>query len=149
MSDTLREDLQRRSEAIYSLTPRYPSNNEKALPEDLHVYHSLVPLEPSGSGSGTTSPSGTFSASAPGFYPHTHSSSGGGGDVHKDVRDSREQPRRKWFAGFSSMVYKATNREDGSLVALRRIEGLHRFNVLPPSFPQSWFHSHKSIQVFD
>ncbi|KAF9516648.1 hypothetical protein BS47DRAFT_619910 [Hydnum rufescens UP504] len=120
MSDTLREDLQRRSEAIYSLTPRYPSN-EKPLPEELHVYHSLVPLEPSGPGSGTSSPGGSaYLASAGGFYPHPSGSGGGDG---KDGRDSREQLRRKWFAGFSSMVYKATNREDGSLVVLRRIEG--------------------------
>ncbi|KAF8316433.1 hypothetical protein DL93DRAFT_2078204 [Clavulina sp. PMI_390] len=47
MSDTLREDLQRRSEALYSTTP-IPNINLMAfrsLPEEVHKYHSLVPLE--------------------------------------------------------------------------------------------------------
>ncbi|KAG8934285.1 PAB-dependent poly(A)-specific ribonuclease subunit 3 [Tulasnella sp. 419] len=41
MSDTLREDLQRRSEAIYATPPL----TGLGLPESLHQYHSLLPLE--------------------------------------------------------------------------------------------------------
>ncbi|KAG8215306.1 hypothetical protein J3R82DRAFT_8895 [Butyriboletus roseoflavus] len=40
MSDSVREELQRRSEAAHSIT--FPSYN---LPEELQGYHSLVPLE--------------------------------------------------------------------------------------------------------
>lgn len=81
MSDMLREDLQRRSEVLYSSAPPVGSMQARSLPEEVHVYHSLVPLEPT------------------------------------------DKERRKWFMGFSSLVYKATHREDGTVVVLRRVEG--------------------------
>lgn len=40
ISDTLREDLQKRSEAVYSAPPA-----GLTLPEETQGYHSLVPLE--------------------------------------------------------------------------------------------------------
>lgn len=88
MSDTLREDLQRRSEVLYSPAPLAGTMQARALPEEVHVYHSLVPLEPT------------------------------------------DKERRKWFVGFSSLVYKATHREDGTVVVLRRIEGEARMSIL-------------------
>lgn len=42
MSDTLRQDLTQRSEIIRSAPPLLMSN----LPEELHGYHTLVPLDP-------------------------------------------------------------------------------------------------------
>lgn len=82
MSDTLRDDLQRRSEALYSSAPPQGMMQSRSLPEEVHVYHSLVPLEPT------------------------------------------DKERRKWFMGCSSIVYKATHRDDGTIVVLRRIEGM-------------------------
>jgi len=87
MSDTLREDLQRRSEVLYSSVPPAGTMQARALPEEVHVYHSLVPLEPT------------------------------------------DKERRKWFVGFSSLAYKATHREDGTVVVLRRIEGKARVYI--------------------
>lgn len=37
--------------------------------------------------------------------------------------ESTEKERRKLFLGCSSLVYKATHRDDGTVVVLRRIEG--------------------------
>jgi PAB-dependent poly(A)-specific ribonuclease subunit 3 len=42
LSDSLRLDLQKRSEALLTSAPLALSN----LPEEVHTYHSLVPLEP-------------------------------------------------------------------------------------------------------
>lgn len=81
MSDTLREDLQRRSEALYTSVPPAGAVQQRSLPEEIHSYHSIVPLE------------------------------------------STDKERRKWFLGCSSLVYKATHRDDGTVVVLRRIEG--------------------------
>ncbi|KAJ3092231.1 PAB-dependent poly(A)-specific ribonuclease subunit 3 [Quaeritorhiza haematococci] len=44
MSDKLREDLQRRSEAVWQILD--PNNPEaQRLPQELHIYHSLYPLD--------------------------------------------------------------------------------------------------------
>lgn len=67
----------------------------KPLPDEVHTYHSLVPLE-------------EVDGAA------TMDAGGGVGGV-----------RRKWFMGCSSVVYRATNRADGTVVALRRIEGVY------------------------
>ena len=142
MSDTVREDLQHRSEAIYSLAPSRQiaasMMNDKPLPEEIHTYHSFVPLEPSGpvqptaifsgigasgllsSGPGHVDPSGQFIPA--GHFGHH------GIQAHhqQQLHQSQSQhPRRKWFLGFPSIVYKATNRENGGAVALRRIEGAY------------------------
>lgn len=89
MSDTLREDFQRRSEALYASAPQPNMLQARSVPEEVHVYHSLVPLE------------------------------------------ATDKERRKWFLGCSSIVYKATHRDDGTIVVLRRIEGeLQAFSAL-------------------
>lgn len=82
ISDNLRENLQKRLDALHV----GPTANTAGLPDEVHVYHSLVPLEPV----------------EPGANEH-----------------------RKFFAGWSSTVYKAINRRDGNAYVLRRIEGNH------------------------
>ena len=77
ISDDIREELQRRSETIYTTAP-----TTLGLPEELQGYHSLVPLEAIAS------------------------------------------DRRK-FGNWYSMVYRATNSNDGATYVLRRIESKH------------------------
>ncbi len=155
MSDTLREDLQHRSEAIYSLAPSRhiaaSMMNEKPLPEEIHTYHSFVPLEPSGpvqptpvfngmgtggvlgSGLGHVDPTGQFIPTGHfghhGIQPHHQQ------QLHQH---QSQHLRRKWFLGFSSIAYKATNRENGGTVALRRIEGRYS-TVLQCEWPSVYF----------
>lgn len=76
MSDSVREELQKRSEATHSIP--FPPYN---LPDELQGYHSLVPLEQASS------------------------------------------ERRKFFSWFS-IVYRATNVNDGLPYVLRRVESV-------------------------
>lgn len=155
MSDTVREDLQHRSEAIYSLAPSRQiaasMMNDKPLPEEIHTYHSFVPLEPSGpvqptaifsgigasgllsSGPGHVDPSGQFIPA--GHFGHHGIQAHHQQQLHQH---QSQHPRRKWFLGFPSIVYKATNRENGSAVALRRIEGFRLQQELAFSVVETW-----------
>ncbi|CED85393.1 Poly(A) ribonuclease subunit [Phaffia rhodozyma] len=91
LSPTLSKDLHQRSAAIMESSP-IPI---PGLPETLHVYHSLHPLEP-----------GTVGVPVPGTLPGESSAKKANGVL-----------------GLGSEVYKAVSERDGKVYCLRRIEG--------------------------
>ncbi|WFD36922.1 PAB-dependent poly(A)-specific ribonuclease subunit 3 [Malassezia cuniculi] len=103
MDPALSEELQRKHEALYAVTE--PSLSEQ-LPEMLHVYHSLVPLE------ATAAHGVPQSLQNPRFSGGARALTGACGD-----------PSRTF--GYNSHVYKATCVLDGKCYVLRRIAGFH------------------------
>lgn len=102
MDGAMHETLQRKHEALYA-TRGPPELGAEPLPDTLHVYHSLVPLEAGGS----TPPASLLD---PRFDGAKHGLTGASGD-----------PSRVF--GYRSHLYKATCVLDGKCYVLRRIEG--------------------------
>nr|CDI56538.1 related to Pab1 dependent poly(A)-specific ribonuclease PAN3 [Melanopsichium pennsylvanicum 4] len=104
-----REELQRRQEAMLASVPP-PELGGPNLPEELHVYHSLVPLEHPGSGASATMgmPPGLIDPRM--GAPGANGATGASGDHSK-------------VFGYRSHSYKATCTLDGKRYVLRRLEG--------------------------
>ncbi|GAC98517.1 PAB-dependent poly(A)-specific ribonuclease subunit [Pseudozyma hubeiensis SY62] len=104
-----REELQRKQEAMLASVPP-PELGGPNLPEELHVYHSLVPLEHPGPGAPSTMglPPGLIDPRM--GNPGSNGATGASGDHSK-------------VFGYRSHSYKATCTLDGKRYVLRRIEG--------------------------
>ncbi|PKI83196.1 Pan3p [Malassezia vespertilionis] len=105
MDPALQETLQRKQEALHAAAVPPELGGPEKLPDALHVYHSLVPLEP---GDGMLPPG----LSNPRFAgpSTTHGLTGASGD-----------PSRVF--GYRTATYKATCVLDGKCYLLRRLEG--------------------------
>ena len=101
MEPALAEDLQRKHEALFAVAD--PAVTEQ-LPEMLHVYHTLVPLE------GTAARGIPAGLQNPRFTHGARALTGACGD-----------PSRTF--GYKSHVYKATCVLDGKCYVLRRLAG--------------------------
>jgi len=128
-----REELQRKQEAIFVNIPP-PELGGPSLPEELHVYHSLVPLEPiqaqaAGQPSYMLNPSllnptlddsaiGTNAAGASGIM-------GASGDPSK-------------LFGYRSHSYKAVCSLDGKSYVLRRLEGFKLQHEVAIGLVERW-----------
>lgn len=111
LSPDHREELQRKNDAIYANAAR-PEFGGPSLPDELHVYHSLVPLEPSTTSGG---PLGGLVSQLidPRVTPPTAPGNvlqltGGAGMISK-------------VFGLRTYVYKATCNLDGKAYVLRRL----------------------------
>lgn len=100
MDPALHEDLQRKHEALYAVPD--PAVTER-LPEMLHVYHTLVPLE-------STPARGIAPSLQNPRFQYVRALTGACGD-----------PSRTF--GYQSHVYKATCVLDGKCYVLRRLAG--------------------------
>ncbi|PWN47714.1 hypothetical protein IE53DRAFT_371232 [Violaceomyces palustris] len=106
-----RDELQRKQEAMHASVPP-PELGGPNLPEELHVYHSLVPLEHPGAGA----PSGPGMGLPAGLIdprmgaPGANGATGASGDPSK-------------VFGYRSHSYKAICTLDGKRYVLRRLEG--------------------------
>lgn len=112
MSADEREELQRKNEALHAGVPP-PELGGPKLPEELHVYHSLVPLEPSplpGMPGNSIVPQlvdpRVVPPTAPGTVNHLTGASGEASRVF----------------GYCCHVYKAQCTLDGKYYVLRRLE---------------------------
>lgn len=104
-----REELQRKQEAMLaSVAP--PELGGPNLPEELHVYHSLVPLEHPGPGAPSTM------GMPPGLIDPRMGAPGANGATGASGDHSR-------VFGYRSHSYKATCTLDGKRYVLRRLEG--------------------------
>lgn len=123
-----REELQRKNDAAH-FTSTKPGLDTSGLPDELHVYHSLVPLEPS------TTSSGAFGGlaaqlidpriappSAPGSVMHL---TGGAGMISK-------------VFGLRNHVYKATCNLDGKAYVLRRLADYRLKHEAAISLVENW-----------
>ncbi|SOV07975.1 related to Pab1 dependent poly(A)-specific ribonuclease PAN3 [Ustilago sp. UG-2017a] len=104
-----REELQRKQEAMLASVPP-PELGGPNLPAELHVYHSLVPLEHPGPGAPSTMgmPPGLIDPRM--GAPGANGATGASGDHSK-------------VFGYRSHSYKATCTLDGKRYVLRRLEG--------------------------
>ncbi len=104
-----REELQRKQEAMLASVPP-PELGGPNLPEELHVYHSLVPLEHPGPGAPSSMglPPGLIDPRM--GAPGANGATGASGDHSK-------------VFGYRSHSYKATCTLDGKRYVLRRLEG--------------------------
>lgn len=104
-----REELQRKQEAMLASVPP-PELGGPNLPEELHVYHSLVPLEHPGPAAPSSMglPPGLIDPRM--GAPGANGATGASGDHSK-------------VFGYRSHSYKATCTLDGKRYVLRRLEG--------------------------
>ncbi|KAE8249435.1 hypothetical protein A4X03_0g6610 [Tilletia caries] len=154
MSPALREELQRKNEAIRAapvplpdLQPPSSSSSEaaaaaaargKPLPEELHVYHSLIPLEPLGAAGaslaeihpalvpGSAGPDAIAAFARGGGGGGGGASSGGLNNNNNGLGISSTstmsgEPSKVF--GYRTHVYRAICKLDGKTYALRRLEG--------------------------
>lgn len=105
MDPALHEELERKQEALFVSGPPDAELRESGLPETLHVYHSLVPLEPS-----TT-------LSVPSALQSTRFGAQG---TNAALTGSSGDPSRVF--GYRTHAYKATCALDGKCYVLRRLE---------------------------
>ena len=106
MDPTLQEELHRKQEALYATPPPMQEHaSAMGIPESLHVYHSLVPLEP-----GVTT--------VPGSLVNPRFQTQGS----KGLTGASGDPSRLF--GHCSHAYKATCALDGKCYVLRRIENV-------------------------
>ncbi|KAK0519480.1 PAB-dependent poly(A)-specific ribonuclease subunit 3 [Tilletia horrida] len=128
MSPHLREELQRKNEAIRAAPVPLPdassaegnlgaSRSVKPLPEELHVYHSLIPLEPLGAAGATLAD--IHPALAPGSA--TPDARGPNGLGISSTSTMSGEPSKVF--GYRTHVYRAVCKLDGKTYALRRLEG--------------------------
>jgi PAB-dependent poly(A)-specific ribonuclease subunit 3 len=108
LSPTQREELARRNDAVHAAAVP-PEQGGPHLPEELHVYHSLVPLE-AAHGSALP-PALTDPRVAPPTAP--------GASLH--LSGAAGEPSRVF--GYRSTAYKALCTLDGKAYVLRRLEG--------------------------
>lgn len=124
LSPNQREELQRKQEAMHATAPP-PELGGPTLPEELHVYHSLVPLEHAGPGapSSVGLPPGLVDPrmGAPGASGAT----GATGDPSK-------------VFGYRTHVYKAICTLDGKRYVLRRLEGFRLQHEQAISLVERW-----------
>ncbi|WFD02002.1 PAB-dependent poly(A)-specific ribonuclease subunit 3 [Malassezia obtusa] len=103
MNPAMHETLQRKQEALYAT---HPASTSEALPEALHVYHHLVPLE-----SGASTPPASLTDPRFQSIGPQHALTGAAGDP-------------SCVYGYRTYMYKATCVLDGKCYALRRIENV-------------------------
>jgi PAB-dependent poly(A)-specific ribonuclease subunit 3 len=128
MSNEEREELQRKNEAMHASVPP-PELGGPSLPEELHVYHSLVPLEPSSTsnlpGSGLVPQlidPRIVPPTAPGTVNHLTGALG--------------EPSRVF--GYRCHVYKALCTLDGKCYVLRRLENFRLNHEAAISLVERW-----------
>lgn len=124
LSPNQREELQRKQEAMHASVPP-PELGGPHLPEELHVYHSLVPLEHPG-------PSAPSSMGMPPSLidprmgaPGASGATGASGDHSK-------------VFGYRSHSYKATCTLDGKRYVLRRLEGFRLQHETAIGLVEKW-----------
>lgn len=108
MSPTMREDMQRKQEALHAAAVPAELGGPH-LPEELHVYHSFVPLEPQPSAPGQPS------LGLPPGLAMSHLGPPGAG------LGALGEPSKVF--GYRSHLYKAICTLDGKTYVLRRLEG--------------------------
>jgi PAB-dependent poly(A)-specific ribonuclease subunit 3 len=125
MSSEEREELQRKNEAVQSGAPP-PELGGPNLPEELHVYHSLVSLEPSSvSGVGLVP-----QLIDPRMVPPTAP-----GTVNQ-LTGAMGEPSRVF--GYRCHVYKALCTLDGKCYILRRLENFRLNHEAAISLVERW-----------
>ncbi|SJX66268.1 related to Pab1 dependent poly(A)-specific ribonuclease PAN3 [Sporisorium reilianum f. sp. reilianum] len=119
-----REELQRKQEAMLASVPP-PELGGPHLPEELHVYHSLVPLEHPGPGapSSMSMPPGLIDPRM--GAPGANGATGASGDHSK-------------VFGYRSHSYKATCTLDGKRYVLRRLEGFRLQHEAAIALVERW-----------
>ncbi|PWY98919.1 hypothetical protein BCV70DRAFT_192963 [Testicularia cyperi] len=119
-----REELQRKQEAMHASVPP-PELGGPNLPDELHVYHSLVPLEHPG-------PSAPASMGMPpGLIDPRMGAPGASGATGASGDHSR-------IFGYRSHSYKATCTLDGKRYVLRRLEGFRLQHETAISLVERW-----------
>ncbi|KAK0545967.1 PAB-dependent poly(A)-specific ribonuclease subunit 3 [Tilletia horrida] len=148
MSPTLREELQRKNEAIRAAPVPLPDTSGaegglgggrpvKSLPEELHVYHSLIPLEPLGAGGAP------IADVHPALAPGSASSEGGrggagaGGGLGFTSNATMSGEPSKVF-GYRTHIYRAVCQLDGKTYALRRLEGFRLHHEAAIALVERW-----------
>lgn len=128
MSNDEREELQRKNEALHAALPP-PELGGPKLPEELHVYHSLVPIEPSAlpglPGYGLIPQlidPRIVPPTAPGTVNHL---SGACGEASR-------------VFGYKCHVYKAQCTLDGKYYVLRRLENFRLTQEAAISLVERW-----------
>lgn len=125
MSNDEREELQRKNEAIHASAPPIELGGPN-LPEELHVYHSLVSLEPSSiTGMGLV-PQLIDSRIVPPSAP---------GTVNQ-LTGALGEPSRVF--GYRCHVYKALCTLDGKCYVLRRLENFRLNHEAAISLVERW-----------
>ncbi len=127
------EELQRKQEAIHANIPP-PELGGPNLPEELHVYHSLVPLEP-------TTPQGVgqpgFPLSANLLDPTLDASAIGiNANGNPGIMGNQGDPSKLF--GFRSHTYKAVCSLDGKTYVLKRLEGFKLQHEVAISLVERW-----------
>ncbi|SPO36680.1 related to Pab1 dependent poly(A)-specific ribonuclease PAN3 [Pseudozyma flocculosa] len=124
LSPNQREELQRKQEAMHASVPP-PELGGPNLPEELHVYHSLVPLEHPGPGApaGFGLPAGLVDPRM--GPPGASGATGATGDPSK-------------VFGYRSHCYKAICTLDGKRYVLRRLEGFRLQHEAAISLVEKW-----------
>lgn len=119
-----REELQRKQEAMLASVPP-PELGGPNLPEELHVYHSLVPLEHPGPGAPSTMgmPPGLIDPRM--GNPGSNGATGASGDHSK-------------VFGYRSHSYKATCTLDGKRYVLRRLESFRLQHEAAIALVERW-----------
>uniref|UniRef100_V5GJ53 PAN2-PAN3 deadenylation complex subunit PAN3 n=1 Tax=Kalmanozyma brasiliensis (strain GHG001) TaxID=1365824 RepID=V5GJ53_KALBG len=119
-----REELQRKQEAMLASIPP-PELGGPNLPEELHVYHSLVPLEHPGPGAPSSMgmPPGLIDPRM--GAPGANGATGASGDHSK-------------VFGYRSHSYKATCTLDGKRYVLRRLEGFRLQHEAAIALVERW-----------
>ncbi|KAN0065501.1 PAB-dependent poly(A)-specific ribonuclease subunit 3 [Thecaphora frezii] len=119
-----REELQRKQEAMHASVPP-PELGGPNLPEELHVYHSLVPLEHPGSNAPAS-----FGLPASLIDPRMGSPAASG------ATGATGDPSKVF--GYRSHCYKATCTLDGKRYVLRRLEGFRLQYEAAISLVEKW-----------